>query len=280
MLEQFNGQPADRFENDSSRGAPPGEQIAPVPDSEELRELRTWRNVYGAASKASDWALAHRWDKSDRPYAVADELRAKLLLCPDDFVLEVGSGSGAMLALVLRDGQRGVGLDQCEELVRRAPDFGVDAARLRLGVADASRLPIRSESVDKVLSYSVFQCFPSIEYTRRVLVEMLRVCRPGGVIVIGDVRGVMEKQAQFLESLGLSRKIADALLLPFAPIWRLRQHTRSRGDGLRRRVFRRAFFRKALERYPCNVEFLRQETPGRPYMKLRYDIRITKRSDP
>ncbi len=247
------------------------------PDSAEVAHLRTWRNVYGAAAKASDWTAAHRWSEIDCPYEVADEIREKMRLRPDDFVLEVGCGSGAMLSLVLRDGQRGVGLDQCEALVRRAPDFGVDGMRLRLGVADASRLPIRSESVDRVLSYSVFQCFPSEDYTRRVLVEMMRICRPGGVIVIGDVHGVMEKQAQFLERIGLSRNLAEALLRPFAPVWHLRQRLGRRGDGLRRRAFSRAFFRNALRAFPCEVEFLRQETPGRPYVKLRYDIRITKR---
>lgn len=250
----------------------------PLPDAMELSALRTWRGVYGEAAKASDWAAAHRWGETDLPCEIADDIREKMLLRPEDFVLEVGCGSGAMLALVLRDGQHGVGLDQCEALVRRASDFGVDGTRHRLGVADASRLPIRSESVDRVLSYSVFQCFPSVEYTRRVLVEMLRVCRPGGVIVIGDVHGVMEKQAQLLERLGLSRTLADALSVPFAPFWHLRQRWRGRGDGLHRRAFSRAFFRDALRGHPCDVEFLRQETPGRPYMKLRFDIRITKRS--
>jgi SAM-dependent methyltransferase len=250
----------------------------PLSDTKELNALRTWRSVYGEAAKASDWLAAHRWSEIHRQHEVANEIRAKMRLRPGDLTLEVGCGSGVMLSLVLSDGQRGIGLDQCEALIRRAPDFGVDGTRIRLGVADASRVPISSESVDRVLSFSVFQCFPSEEYTRRVLVEMMRICRPGGVIVIGDVYGVMEKQAQLLERLGLSRTLADALLVEFAPFWRLRQRLRSSGDGLRRRAFSRAFFRDALRGYPCDVEFLRQETPGRPYMQLRFDIRITKRA--
>lgn len=271
-------QPANRIEAGEPVRTPSNSANAPLSDAAELNALRTWRSVYGEAARASDWMAAHRWSEDDRPHDIAHEVREKLLLRPDDLVLEVGCGSGAKLALILLDGQQGIGLDQCEALVRRGPDFGVDKTRLRLGVADASRLPIRSESVDRVLSYSVFQCFPSVEYTRRVLVEMLRVCRPGGVVVIGDVRGVMEKQAELLERLGLSRTLADALLLPFAPLWHLRQRWRGRGDGLHRRTFSRAFFRDALRGHPCDLEFLRQEVRGRRYMKLRFDIRITKRS--
>jgi len=269
-------QPANRIEAGKPERTPSNSANAPLSDAAELNALRTWRSVYGEAAKASDWAAAHRWAETENLCAVADDIRKKMLLRPDDFVLEVGCGSGAMLSLVLRDGQRGVGLDQCEALVRRASDFGVDSTRLRLGVADASRLPVRSESVDRVLSYSVFQCFPSVEYTRRVLGEMLRVCRPGGVTVIGDVHGVMEKPAQFLERIGLSRNLAEALLRPFAPVWHLRQRWGRRGDGLHRRAFSRAFFRDALRGYRCDVEFLRQEVPGRPYMQIRYDVRITK----
>ncbi len=251
---------------------------SPGHDTGELRQLRVWRNVYGEASQAADWPAAHRWSESDCPREVAKEVRRKLLLRPDDLVLEVGCGSGAKLSLILGDEHRGVGLDQCEALIRRAQDFGVDRSRLRLGVADASRIPIRAEAVDRVLSYSVFQCFPSNDYTRRVLNEMMRICRPGGVIVIGDVHGVMEKQARFLARLGISREIADALLRPLTPLWRMRQHFRERGDGLYRRSFSRRFFRDALRKHHCEIEFLCQETHGRPYSKLRYDIRITKRS--
>lgn len=271
-------QPANRIEAGEPERTPSNSANAPLSDATELNALRTWRNVYGEAAKASDWVTAHRWHEVDRPREAAEDVRAKLRSRPGDFVLEVGCGSGAVLALVLEDGQCGVGLDQCEALIHRAADFGVDRARLHLGVADASRLPVCTETVDRVFSYSVFQCFPSEDYARRVLDEMLRVCKPGGVIMIGDLHGDMEKQARFLEGLGLSRAMADGLLSPFAPFWRLKQRLRGGGDGLFRRAYSRKFFHRALQDRSCAVEFLRQEVAGRPYERLRYDLRITKRS--
>ncbi len=271
MKPKPNSSRADHLLDQSSISA-----ASPMLESKELKELREWRNVYGRASSAGDWAAAHRWAESDKPRETADDIRAKLMLSPNDLVLEVGCGSGAMLSHVLRDGQPGVGLDQCEALIRRAADFGVDLTRIRLGVSDASRLPVASESFDRVLCYSVFQCFPSERYTKRVLAEMVRVCRPGGVIVIGDLHGVMEKQIQFLERSGLTRRRADTLLRPFAFFWKLRQRIGKKGDGLRRRAFSHSFFRRVLRPLHCDVEFLRQETLGRPYLKLRYDLRIRK----
>jgi len=48
-------------------------------------------------------------------------------------------------------------------------------------------LNFESETFDRILSYSIFHYFPSIEYGYNTIDEMIRVCKKGGLILIGDI---------------------------------------------------------------------------------------------
>ena len=236
-----------------------------------------WRRLYEASAGSANWLEVHRWDYDERvAAAVAEDIREKLLLHPRDRVLEVGCASGRMLSLVLYRGQSGYGLDMCEALTRRKADFVEDRDRVHLGVAEAARLPVRSNSFDKVFCHSVFQCFPSANYAERAMGEMLRVCKAGGVVVLGDVLGEMEKQRGLLLGLQIPERIADMLLRPLAPIWRVRHGLRKSYDGVVRRVYPRSFFRRSIGCPHCEMQFLSQQIPGRRFSRMRYDVRIRK----
>ncbi len=239
--------------------------------------LDTWRRLYELTASSSDWQVVHRWGYGETvAAAVAEDVRRKLMLAPEDRVLEVGCASGVFLSMVLDVGQDGVGFDLCEALVHRSGDLGVDRARLRLGVAEAARLPLASNSFDRVFCFSIFQCFPSPAYAQQAIAEFLRVCKPGGLILVGDIFGFMEKHKQWLSRYGFSRSLANTLLWPLTPIWHAAQLARLPTDKLRRRVYRRKFFRRALAGQDCSVEFLLQHIPGRLVSKSRYDVRIHK----
>ncbi|MEK6797423.1 MAG: methyltransferase domain-containing protein [Planctomycetota bacterium] len=250
-----------------------GDNLLPS-SGEERASLHAWRRLYEKTASASDWHELHRWHAEDAPIQAAEDIRGKLEVQPGDVVLEVGCGCGAMMANVLTDGQRGIGFDHCEALVRRHGDFDVCCGGLSLGVADASSIPILSRSVDRVFSYSVFQCFPTKDYARRVIAECLRVCKPGGVILIGDIFGTMEKQVQGLQRMGLSRRAAETTVVPLAPFWFLQRRIRGGRDGLHRRTYSRAFFRRVFRRWGLEAEFLLQEMSQRPYATTRYDVRV------
>jgi SAM-dependent methyltransferase len=97
-------------------------------------------------------------------------------------VLDVATGSGSVAVLAGQAGARVVGVDITEawfdEARARAAIAGVDVD-LRLG--DAEDLPVDDESFDVVLS-----SFGAIFAPRHEVVagELVRVCRPGGVIAL------------------------------------------------------------------------------------------------
>ena len=101
-------------------------------------------------------------------------------------ILEVGCGTGGELSrFVVRDADptRLSGIDLRPE--------AIDEARLRipeahLVVGDATRLPYPDQSFDLVYQSTALSSMPSPAMRRQVAAEMLRVARPGGLIVSYD----------------------------------------------------------------------------------------------
>ena len=94
-------------------------------------------------------------------------------------LLDVGCGSRPFAPLFLGFAKRYLGLDLpgSPDLTRSRPDV----------YGDAGRLPIRSGSVDTVLSLSMFDL---VHEPARVLAEMRRVLAPGGVLIVEFVQTV------------------------------------------------------------------------------------------
>ncbi len=253
-----------------------------MPDSRTIAEVTpdpvlAWRDRYAETSKAPTWLGAHHWRYGPEVAAlVAADVRQKLMLSPGDDVLEVGAGSGGFLSAVLHDGQPGVGFDLCEAVVRGGERFGVDRHRIRLGVAEAGRLPIREAAFDKVLCYSVTQYFPDDDYVRLAVRELIRVTRPGGLVLLGDICGTMERLRRRLLRCGLRERLAEAILTSVTPLRRLRWSLDSESVDTHYRTYRRSYFCRLLEDLPCEHEFLRQDIPGRVVSASRFDIRIRK----
>lgn len=248
----------------------------PVASTREL--LERWRGSYAETAQSTSWPAAHQWRYGvDVAMATARDVREKLQLHPEDRILEVGAGSGAFLAAVMHKGQCGVGFDFCDEQVRASDKFGVNKNCIKLGVAEAARIPVSSGSFDKVLCYSVAHYFPDDRYLHDSLREMLRVCRPGGIVLLGDVAGIMERSRRVMTRAGVPAKIADALLWMSLPVrFVVRACTKKRPrEG---RFFRRSFLERVLRGMPCAYEFLDQDIPGRPASRCRFDIRMTKTS--
>ena len=109
-------------------------------------------------------------------------------LTPGAQVLSVGCGPGVILreVCVLDPSVRGTGIDvsanRVEEAIRR---HGKNAA-LNFLQADAHELPLPSDTFDLVYSRML------VEYLKdkqRATSEMVRVCRPGGKVILQDLDG-------------------------------------------------------------------------------------------
>lgn len=203
--------------------------------------------------------------------AAADEVRSKMQIKPTDLVLEVGCGMGAFLSVLLYPGQKGFGFDLCEAQVRRGGHDPSLHGQIKFGAADAQRLPLRTESFDKVVCYGLFQRLPDQKTATRVLQELVRVCKDEGSVLIGDVSGMLEEPRRFLTRLGLRERLTENLLTIAAPFWSLRRHWHKTSQRL---CLRRSFFRNAVKGLPCEVHF---NTFGAGTdTRSRFDVCITK----
>jgi len=232
-----------------------------------------WREAFEQSAEASSWLAAHRRIVDLRTMeVVAAEIRERLQISPSDRVLEVGCGTGALLAMIVHPDQQAVGFDLCEALVRRGVRRELEHTRIHCGAADGEQLPLSNESFEKVICYGVMQCLSDEAAAMRVVRELVRVCKPGGMVFIGDVSGVLEKHRKVLSRIGMGDRAIETLLGGATPFWRLRRHWRHETPS--HLFVRRSLFRKAIEGMPCDVTF---RTFGvRPNSRCRFDVCIHK----
>lgn len=109
---------------------------------------------------------------------------ARLAVAPGTRMLDVACGAGQIAIPAARAGVRVTGLDLAPNLVaqarRRADAEGVDA---RFDEGDAEALPYDDASFDLVVSLIGAMFAPRPE---RVAAELLRVCAPGGRLVMAN----------------------------------------------------------------------------------------------
>jgi SAM-dependent methyltransferase len=123
---------------------------------------------------------SHRW-------RTAANSAAYLLphLAPGTDVLDVGCGPGTITADLARTVAPGrvVGIDAAASVVEEARQRSAGLPGAAFEVADLCALPFADDSFDVVHSHQVLQ---HVAHPVRALVEMRRVCRPGGLVAARD----------------------------------------------------------------------------------------------
>jgi ubiquinone/menaquinone biosynthesis C-methylase UbiE len=145
-------------------------------ESAAYREVRI--ETYGEDFGQTSWVTTEE----------SNEIPQLLGLSADSFVLEVGCGSGGYaLHLGEKLGCRLIGLDVNKPGVRNANQLALAsglASRVRFEECDASKnLPFDDNTFDAVFSNDVLCHLPG---RPEVLVEMLRVLKPGGRMLFSD----------------------------------------------------------------------------------------------
>jgi SAM-dependent methyltransferase len=119
---------------------------------------------------------------------VAALVREALFPLTGKTIVDIGCGSGEWLTEFIQWGARcadvgGIDLrpDKIEEARKRLPE-----ANLHTG--DARRLPFPSNSADLVSQFTVFTSILEPHFKKAVAAEMLRVLKPGGLILWYDFR--------------------------------------------------------------------------------------------
>ena len=97
-------------------------------------------------------------------------------------VLELGCGSGALLAKLLERPGKTIGVDYSQAMLDEAREALGSKVDLRLG--ELEHLPLGDERVDIAVSYMVMH---HISHPVEALKDTLRVLKPGGELVIVDL---------------------------------------------------------------------------------------------
>ena len=116
-----------------------------------------------------------RWSRQ-----IAPQLVKVAAVGPNDSVLDIGSGTGALAFAVAEAAPSGrvTGVDPSSAYVRFAQSRA-STDRIRFVVGDAQALEFSGASFDRTLSLLVMSFIPD---PTKALREMIRVTRPGGVV--------------------------------------------------------------------------------------------------
>lgn len=147
-------------------------------------------------------------------FVIWADLLNSLSLRGDERILDMGCGRGAVLLMAAQHlpTGRAVGVDlwrradqsgnSLEAIQRNAVAEGV-AGRVDLCTGDMTTLPFEDSSFDMVVSSMAIHNIPGRAGREKAIDEAVRVLRPGGRLVLADVRATGQYQAQ-LARIGMS----------------------------------------------------------------------------
>jgi ubiquinone/menaquinone biosynthesis C-methylase UbiE len=103
-------------------------------------------------------------------------------------VLDIGCGTGTVLKLLWEERPNAMyyGIDISPEMIDEAArklKKGIDAEQILLMEGDAEKLPFKKRSMDLVICNASFHHYPN---PGRALVQMHKVLRNGGRLILGD----------------------------------------------------------------------------------------------
>jgi SAM-dependent methyltransferase len=201
-------------------GAPPAPMLFSTPNerTQHMTAITELKRVHRSTWAAGDYAaVAEVID--ERP---PRDLLASVEIKPGQDVLDVATGTGNIAIRAAAAGASVVGLDLTPELFetarRRAEQHDVTVDWVE---ADAEELPYEDASFDHVLSAFGVQFAPRHEVVAR---ELVRVCRPGGLI--GLVNWTPEGQVgELFKIMGRYLPAPPDFASP-PPLWGDEQHLR------------------------------------------------------
>ncbi len=129
----------------------------------------------------------HLFTTHQRQRAVANLLRReRITSLQDKHILEMGCGKGDILQELLAFGAAPSRLFGTDLILNRAQTAVQQLPHLPLSAADGRSLPYPAAAFDLVLQYTVFSSILDENIWHQLAQEMLRVLKPGGLIIWYD----------------------------------------------------------------------------------------------
>jgi len=195
-------------------------------DATRLAEVRAERDA-----QALEYfeRVAPQWDQIRSLYVSESAVEAAIDRAagpgPFERVVDLGTGSGRMLALLAARARTAVGLDLSQQMLniarRNVAQAGLDKVELRHGDIFATRLP--EQSADLVVVHQVLHYLTD---PVAAVAEAARLVAPGGRLLIVDfaphdherLRSEHQHRRLGFSDAEISRWVADAGLISSAPI--------------------------------------------------------------
>lgn len=143
------------------------------------------KNIFKENSKINFNRTAEVYDESSDGKFVApmyEEIVSKVISANPKKILDVGCGTGNVLIKLSTNYKFGLyGVDISENMIKIAKKNLGDKAELKVG--DSEYIPWEDNSFDVIVCNASFHHYPSPE---KVLLEMKRVLKNSGLLIIGD----------------------------------------------------------------------------------------------
>src|SRR3989338_7316657 len=104
--------------------------------------------------------------------------------------LDIGCGNSLLLSKI-KNGMTPFGIDFSIPMIKKSLEVVPNGSFV---IGEVNSLPFDDSSFGRVLCYSVFQYFPDEGYAIKTINEMIRVCKKGGYIMIGDIPSLKYKK--------------------------------------------------------------------------------------
>ena len=148
---------------------------------------RSHREAYDLlAIHYEDPALMANRDAETTRLKIA-RLAEQLPLTPEARVLDVGPGDGALFHLIGPRVASCLGVDPSANAVARLTEMFRDVPGVEFAVGASDRIDAPDATFDLVVVNSVLHVLPSVKDVERSLAELVRVCRPGGLLFVGEL---------------------------------------------------------------------------------------------
>lgn len=99
-------------------------------------------------------------------------------------VLEIGCGTGRFIETVLEGGHHAYGVDPSPDMLEISRSKCVTGADVKFEIGEGINIPFEEGEFDLVYSIRVLNQTESREYAFRMIADMIRVTKPGGILLI------------------------------------------------------------------------------------------------
>lgn len=159
-------------------------------------------DAYREQSRASSiHELSGRSGKKFYTQFINKKIIKKLKFKPTDRVVDIGCGDGTLLYLICDKVKECVGIAPTNEEILRLQREYDDLYNLNFGKGISTHVPLISMGFEKVICNGVFLLLTSKRLALRSMIELSRLCKPGGLVWIGEVLNREEKDYDFGESI-------------------------------------------------------------------------------